>query len=89
MNDVELNGPAFVFWMRRSKTGRPGGVTRFDHLEDALNCVMEHAFARSEQVAWIKTMNRHLDMDQIRNVARQSGLVSYLSRTGDGSERVK
>jgi hypothetical protein len=30
-------------------------------------------------------MDRHLDMDQIRNVARHSGLVSYLSKTEEAS----
>ncbi len=81
MSNVDLNLPAFVFWLRGFRAGHPGGITRFDRLEDAVNCVMQHAFARTEQVAWIKTMDRHLDMDQIRNVARHSGLVSYLSKT--------
>ena len=85
MGNVDLTLPAFVFWLRGSRAGRPGGVTRFDRLEDAVNCVMQHAFARTEQVAWIKTMDRHLDMDQIRNVARHSGLVSYLSKTEEAS----
>ena len=52
---------------------RAGGVTRFDRLEDAVQCVMQHAFARNAPVAWIKTMNRHLDMDQIRSIARDEG----------------
>jgi hypothetical protein len=81
MPNVDLTLPAFVFWLRGPRGGRPGGVTRFDRLEDAVNCVMLHAFARTEQVAWIKAIDRHLDMDQIRNVARHSGLVSYLSKT--------
>jgi hypothetical protein len=85
MGNVDLTLPAFVFWLRGSRAGRPGGVTRFDRLEDAVNCVMQHAFARTEQVAWIKAMDRHLDMDQIRNVARHSGLVSYLSKTEEAS----
>ena len=85
MPDVDLTLPAFVFWLRGSRAGRPGGITRFNRLEDAVNCVMQHAFARTEQVAWIKTMDRHLDMDQIRNVARHSGLVSYLSKTEEAS----
>ena len=79
-NGDDLTQPAFVFWMQVSKL-RAGGVTRFDRLEDAVQCVMQHAFARTAPVAWIKTMNRHLDMDQIRSIARHSGLVSYLSKT--------
>jgi hypothetical protein len=85
MGNVDLTLPAFVFWLRGSRAGRPGGVTRFDRLEDAVNCVMQHAFARTEQVAWIKTMDRHLDMDQIRKVAQHSGLVSFLSKTEEAS----
>jgi hypothetical protein len=84
MDDVELTQPAFVFWMRSSKL-RPGGVTRFDRLEDAVDCVMQHAFARTASVAWIKTMKRHLDMDQIRSIARHSALVSYASKTEQGT----
>ena len=79
-NGDDLTQPAFVFWMQVSKS-RAGGVTRFDRLEDAVQCVMQHAFARTAPVAWIKTMNRHLDMDQIRSIARHSGLISYLSKT--------
>ena len=57
----------------------------FDRLEDAAECVMQHAFARTAPVAWIKTMNRHLDMDQIRSLSRHSGLLSYLSKTEPGT----
>src|SRR5262245_63112701 len=85
MGTVGVTPPAFVFWLRGPRGGRPGGVTRFDRLQDAVNCVMLHAFARTEQVAWIKAIDRHLDMDQIRNVARHSGLVSYLSKTEEES----
>ena len=81
-NGDDLTQPAFVFWMQVSKL-RAGAITRFDRLEDA-NCVMQHAFARTAPVAWIKTMNRHLDMHQIRSIARHSGLVSYLSKTERG-----
>jgi hypothetical protein len=80
MDNVDLKEPAFVFWMRSSKS-RLGGVTRFDRLDDAVYCVMQHAFARTAPVAWIKTMHRHLDMDQIRSLARHSDLVGCLTKT--------
>ena len=83
-NGDDLTQPAFVFWMQESRL-RAGGVTRFDRLEDAVQCVMQHAFARTAPVAWIKTTNRHLDMDQIRSIARHSGLVGYLSKTERGT----
>jgi hypothetical protein len=76
--------PSF-FGFEGPELDAPAGVTRFDRLEDAVNCVMQHAFARTEQVAWIKAMDCHLDMDQIRNVARHSGLVSFLSKTEEAS----
>ena len=80
MENADLKKPAFVFWMRRSRLG-PGRITRFEHLEQAVDCVMQHSLARSAQVAWIKTVTHHLDMDQIRAMARHDGLVSYLSKT--------
>jgi hypothetical protein len=80
MDNVDPKEPAFVFWMQ-SRKSRLGGVTRFDRLEDAVNCVMQHAFARTASVAWIKTMHGHLDMDQIRSLARHSDLVGYLTKT--------
>jgi hypothetical protein len=45
---------------------------------------MQHLGARTEPVAWIKTSNGHLEMDQIRGIARHSGLVSFLSKTEQG-----
>ena len=83
-NGNDLTQPAFVFWMQGSRL-RSGGVTRFDRLGDAVNCVMQHAFARTAPVAWIKTMNRHLDMDQIRSIARHCDLVSVLSKAHLGT----
>jgi hypothetical protein len=80
MDNVDLTQPAFVFWMRSSRF-QPGRVTRFDHLEKAIDCVMQHSLAQSAQVAWIKTRDRHLEMDQIRNIARHSDLVGFLSKT--------
>ena len=83
MDKVELTQSAIVFWMPSSRL-QPGSVTRFDRLEDAVDRVMQHALARTAPVAWIRTMNQHLDMDQIRSIARHSDLVSYLSKT-DGT----
>jgi len=83
--EIDLTQPAVVFWMRPSRF-QPGRVTRFDHLEDAVNCVMQHWLARSDPVAWIRTTSRHLDMDQIRGIARRSGLVTFLSKTGQDDE---
>jgi len=77
MENVDLTQSAIVFWIR-SPNLQPGVVTRFDRLDDAVRSVMQHS---SAPVAWIKTMDRHLDMDEIRSIARHSGLVSYLSRS--------
>jgi hypothetical protein len=75
--DIDLTQPAIVFWMRQSKF-QPGRVTRFDHLEEAVNCVMQHWLAPSDPVAWIRTTNRHLDMDQIRGIGRSKGPKTHL-----------
>jgi hypothetical protein len=80
MDQVDLTQPAFVFWMRASKF-KPGRITRFDQLEKAVQCVMQHALARTASVAWIKTMNQHLDMQDIRRIARQASLLGFLSNT--------
>jgi hypothetical protein len=84
MDNVDLSQPAFVFWTRLSRF-HPGKVTRFDHLENAIDCIMQHALARTASVAWIKTMNQHLEMDQIRSIARHSSLVNYLSKAEQGT----
>jgi hypothetical protein len=80
MDNVDLTQSAIVFWTPSSRF-QPGRVTRFDRLEDAVDSVMQHALARTAPVAWIRTMNQHLDMDQIRSISQRSDLVSYLSRT--------
>jgi hypothetical protein len=87
MENVDFTQAAFVFWMGPPRLH--GEVTRFDRLDDAVRSVMQHASARTDPVAWIKTMDRHLDMDQIRGIARHSGLVSYLSRTEDRNTSAK
>jgi hypothetical protein len=45
-------GLRFLVARVQSWASRRGNA--FDRLEDAVNCVMQHAFARTEQVAWIK-----------------------------------
>ena len=80
MGNVGLTQPAIVFCMR-SPNLQPGAVTRFDRLDEAVQSVVQHASRPTAAVAWIKTGDRHLDMDEIRNLARHAGLVSYLSRT--------
>jgi hypothetical protein len=84
MDNVDPTQSAIVFWMPSSRF-QPGKVTRFDRLEDAIDSVMQHALARTAAVAWIRTTKEHLDMDQIRSIARHSELVSYLSKN-DGTD---
>jgi hypothetical protein len=88
MEDVDLTQPAIVFWTQTPNM-EPGVITCFDRLDDAVHSVMQHASARTAPVAWIKTTARNLDMDQIRSIARHSGLVSYLSRTDDTNAPAK
>jgi hypothetical protein len=68
MSEIDLAQPAIVFWLEYRGTG-PGAITRFDHLADAIGSVMEQPSARTVAVAWIKTMDHHLEMEQIRAIA--------------------
>ena len=82
-NGDDLTQPAFVFWMQEFRL-RAGGVTRFDRLEDAVHCVMQHAFARTVPVAWIKTMNRHqYGSDPKHCAALWFSKLSIKNRAGD------
>jgi hypothetical protein len=79
MGKPDVGQPAIVFWVRAS-TLQPGTITRFDRPEDAIHSIMADPFAPTTTVAWIKTIDRHIDMEEIRRIARRSNLASYLSR---------
>jgi hypothetical protein len=67
--------PAIVFWLNH-----PGEITRFDRLDDAVRSVMEAPSAKTASVAWIKGRDRHIEMDEIRRIARRVSLGSRLAR---------
>jgi hypothetical protein len=72
--DLDLNQPAIVFW-----THHPGEITRFDRLEDAVQSVMLTPSAKMFSIAWIKTRDREIEMEEIRQIARRSILSRYLA----------
>ena len=75
MEDLDLNQPAIVFW-----THHPGEITRFDRLEDAVHTVMLTPSAKMFSIAWIKARDRHIEMEEIRQIGRRSILSRYLAK---------
>jgi hypothetical protein len=72
---LDLNQPAIVFW-----TYHPGEITRFDRLEDAVHSVMLTPSAKLSSIAWIKARDHHIEMEEIRQIARHSILSRYLAK---------
>ena len=73
MEELDLDQPAIVFWMHH-----PGELTRFDRLEDAVHSVMLTPSAKMFSIAWIKTRDREIEMEEIRQLERRSILSRYL-----------
>ena len=73
MEELDLTQPAIVFWMHH-----PGEITRFERLEDAVHSVMVTPSAKLFSIAWITTRDRHIDMEEIRQIERRSILSRYL-----------
>jgi len=71
--ELDLNQPAIVFWMHN-----PGEITRFERLEDAVHSVMVTPSAKLFSIAWITTRDRHIDMEEIRQIERRSILSRHL-----------
>jgi len=74
VENLDLNQPAIVFW-----THHQGEITRFDRLEDAVHSVMLTPSAKMFSIAWINTMVRVIEMEEIRQIARRSILSRYLT----------
>jgi hypothetical protein len=73
MDELDLNQPAIVFWMHH-----PGEITRFERLQDAVHSVMVTPSAKLFSIAWITTRDRHIDMEEIRQIERRSILSRHL-----------
>ena len=71
--EPDLDQPAIVFWMHH-----PGEITRFERLEDAVHSVMVTPSAKMFSIAWITTKDRHIDMEEIRQIERRSVLSRHL-----------
>jgi hypothetical protein len=74
MEELDLEQPAVVFWMHH-----PGEITRFNRLEDAVHSIMLTPSAKLFSIAWIKARDRHIEMEEIRQIARRSILSRYLA----------
>jgi len=72
MEELDLTQPAIVFWMHH-----PGEITRFERLQDAVHSVMVTPSAKTFSIAWIRS-DRHIDMEEIRQIERRSILSRYL-----------
>jgi len=74
MEDLDLAQPAIVFWMHHS------GITRFERLGDAIQSVMHIPLAKTASVAWIRTKDCNIAMDEIRLIAQRFSLTWRLSQ---------
>jgi len=75
MQELDLSRPAIVFWMHQ-----PGEITCFDRLRDAVLSVTQIPTAKTARVAWIRTADRHIEMDEIRAIALRFRLTWRLSQ---------
>jgi hypothetical protein len=75
MEDVDLAQPAIVFWMHH-----PGEITRFERLGDAIMSIMHAPLAKTTSIAWIRTKDCNIAMDEIRLIARRLSLSWRLSQ---------
>jgi hypothetical protein len=80
MNEIDLAQPAIVFWVRR-----PGEISRFEQLREAVHFVMQEPLAPTAPVAWIRTADRHLTMDEIRQIAGRFGLTWRIAPVGNAT----
>jgi hypothetical protein len=83
VGELDLTQPAIVFWV-----GRPGELTRFEHLREAIYAVMQMPLAPTANVAWIRTTDRHITMEEIRKLASRFSLSWRLTRIG-AAKKVK
>jgi hypothetical protein len=83
MEDLDVAQPAIVFWLHR-----PGEITRFDRLGDAVSSIMQASVAKSTPVAWVRTADRHIQMEEIRAIAKRSSLSWRLSQVSQAASEI-
>lgn len=79
MDKLNSADVAIVFWTHGPR-GQRGEVTRFDCLKDAIQAVMDSPSSKSASIAWIRTADRHLMMNDIRQMTAQRTLASRLAQ---------
>jgi hypothetical protein len=78
MEEPDVAQPAIVFWM-----DRPGEITRFHRLSEAIRSVMQTPSANTAPIAWIRTLHGHLEMDEIRHISNRFSLTWRLSQVAE------
>jgi hypothetical protein len=74
---ISLQGRSREGYATKSEASR-GEITRFERLEDAVHSVMVTPSAKLFSIAWITTRDRHIDMEEIRQIERRSILSRHL-----------
>jgi hypothetical protein len=78
MQDLDLAQPAIVFWIYR-----PGELTRFERLGDAIQSIMHTPSAKTTSIAWVRTKDCNIEMEEIRLIARHFSLTWRLSQVAE------
>lgn len=78
MQDLDLAQPAIVFWIYR-----PGEITRFERLGDAIQSIMYTPSAKTTSIAWVRTKDCNIEMEEIRLIARRLSLTWRLSQVAE------
>jgi hypothetical protein len=79
MGEVNSADVAIVFWTHGSR-GKRGEVTRFECLTEAIQAVMASPSSKSASIAWIRTADQHLTMNDLRQMADRRTVASRLAR---------
>ena len=79
MGEVNSADVAIVFWTYGSR-GKRGEVTRFECLTEAIQAVMASPSSKSASIAWIRTADQHLTMNDLRQMADRRTVASRLAR---------
>src|SRR5215210_6737610 len=78
MEEPDVAQAAIVFWMHR-----PSEITRFHRLGEAIRSVMQTPSANTAPIAWIRTLQRHFEMDEIRHISNRFSLTWRLSQVAE------
>ena len=78
MEDRDLAQPAIVFWIHQA-----GEITRFARLGDAIQSIMQAPSAKTASIAWIRTKDCNIEMEEIRLIAKRFSLAWRLAQLAE------